>query len=129
MLTSKINKTVDFKNAFFKNKVLNKQILNQWRLIMILRKKIKRSVITNLSALVQVLFLMQKAFYNGREIILEAFENDIFPLPKQYLWGMEDWKEDDMDSSEYLPKKDESSTHCHHFSLKKELKKRQQKLV
>ena len=34
-------------------------------------------------------------------MILIAFENGIFPLPKQY--PSSDWKEDDMDSSKFLP--------------------------
>ena len=37
-------------------------------------------------------------------MILIAFENGIFPLPKQYPSNMDDWKEDEMDSSEFLPK-------------------------
>ena len=37
-------------------------------------------------------------------MILIAFENGIFPLPKQYPSSMDDWKEDEMDSSEFLPK-------------------------
>ena len=34
-------------------------------------------------------------------MILITFENGIFPLPKQY--PSSDWKEDDMDSSKFLP--------------------------
>ena len=31
-------------------------------------------------------------------MILNAFKNNIFPLPKQYPSGMDDWEEDDIDS-------------------------------
>ena len=44
-------------------------------------------------------------FYKGRKMILIAFENDVFPLPKQYPSGMDDWEEDAIDSSQFLAKK------------------------
>ena len=46
--------------------------------------------------------LNAKEFYKGRKMILFAFESDIFPLPKQYP-SNSDCKEDDIDSSKFLP--------------------------
>ena len=41
-----------------------------------------------------------KEFYKGRKMVVIAFENGIFPLPKNYPSGMDDdWEEDAMDSS------------------------------
>ena len=42
-------------------------------------------------------------------MFLIAFENGIFPLPLQYPSGMDEWKEDEMDSSEFMPDEKESS--------------------
>ena len=42
--------------------------------------------------------LNAKEFYKGRKMILIAFENSAFPQPKQYPSGMDDWKEDEMNS-------------------------------
>ena len=47
--------------------------------------------------------LNAKEFYKGRKMILITFENGIFPFPKQYP-SESDWKEDEMDSSEFLPR-------------------------
>ena len=44
-----------------------------------------------------------KEFYKGRKMIHIVFENDIFPLPKRYPSVMDNWKEDEMDSSQFLP--------------------------
>ena len=49
--------------------------------------------------------LNAKEFYKGRKMILIAFENDMFPLPKQYPSDMDDWEKDHIDSSQVLPKK------------------------
>ena len=38
-------------------------------------------------------------------MILIAFENGAFLLPKQYPSGMDGWKEDEIDSSNILPNK------------------------
>ena len=39
-------------------------------------------------------------------MILIAFENNVFPLPKQYPSGnVDDWKEDEMDSTHIIPEK------------------------
>ena len=34
-----------------------------------------------------------REFYKGRRMIIAAFENGVFPLPKQYSSGMHEWKE------------------------------------
>ena len=47
--------------------------------------------------------LNAKEFYKGRKMILITFENGIFPFPKQYP-SESDWKQDEMDSSEFLPR-------------------------
>ena len=47
-------------------------------------------------------FTKEEKFYKGRKIIRIAFENDAFPLPKQYPSGINDWKKDEMDSSHIL---------------------------
>ena len=47
--------------------------------------------------------LNAKEFYKGRKMILITFENGIFPFPKQYP-SESDWKEDEVDSSEFLPR-------------------------
>ena len=44
-----------------------------------------------------------KEFYKGRKMILTVFANSAFPQPKQYPSGMDDWKEDEMNSSYVLP--------------------------
>ena len=41
---------------------------------------------------------MKKKIFKGRKMILNASKNNIFPLPKQYPSGMDDWEEDDIDS-------------------------------
>ena len=39
-------------------------------------------------------------------MILIAFENNVFPLPKQYPSGnVNDWKEDEIDSTHIIPEK------------------------
>ena len=51
--------------------------------------------------------LNAREFYKGRKMILSACENSIFPLHKQYSSGIHVWREDEMDSSEFLPEEDE----------------------
>ena len=47
-----------------------------------------------------------REFYKGRKMILFAFENSLYPLPKQYPSGnADDWKEDEMDSTHTIPEK------------------------
>ena len=45
-------------------------------------------------------------FYKGRKIILIAFENNVFPLPKQYpSENIGDWKENEIDSTHSISEK------------------------
>ena len=48
-----------------------------------------------------------KEFYKGRKVILMAFENDAFPLAKQYPVKDSDhgWREDELDSPYIIPEK------------------------
>ena len=49
--------------------------------------------------------LNAREFCKGRKMILIAFENNLFPLPKQYpSENIDDWKEDEMDSTHIIPK-------------------------
>ena len=44
-------------------------------------------------------------FYKGWREILIAFEENIFPLPKPYVFGENEWKEKDIPSNEkFMPK-------------------------
>ena len=47
-----------------------------------------------------------KCFYKGRSEILLAFEENIFPLPKPYVFGEREWKEKDFDKKKkiFMPK-------------------------
>ena len=47
--------------------------------------------------------LNAREFYKGRKMIIIEFENGIFSLPRKYPSGMDDWKEDEMNSSEFMP--------------------------
>ena len=57
---------------------------------------------------------------------LNAFKNNIFPLPKQYPSGMDDWEEDDIDSWQCLRKE---SNMLLSFQRKKKTKKEKPKKV
>ena len=70
-------------------------------------KTIKASTLLLLLHKKQVLFSLPRYFYKGRKMILSAFENCIFPLPKQYPSVMHGWREDEIDSSGVLPEEDE----------------------
>ena len=49
--------------------------------------------------------LKAKDIYKGRKEILIAFEENIFPLPKPYVFGENEWKEKDIPSNEkFMPK-------------------------
>ena len=47
--------------------------------------------------------LNAKEFYKGRRMILSAFENGAFSLPRQYSSGMHGWKQDEMNPLYILP--------------------------
>ena len=49
--------------------------------------------------------LNAREFYKGRREILIAFEENMFPLPKPYLFGKNEWKERDFFGNEkFMPK-------------------------
>ena len=74
----------------------------------------------------QILFLMKENFTKKEKCFI-AFENDVCPLPKQYPSCMDDWEGDDMNSSLFFPRTMNLALYYHNFSLKKELKQKEQK--
>ena len=57
-------------------------------------------------------------FYKGRKMILIAFENNVFPLPKQYpSANVNDWKENEMDSTHIILRK--LMNYYHQLSIEK----------
>ena len=49
--------------------------------------------------------LNTRELYKGRREILIAFEEDMFPLPKLYVFGENEWKERDIpDNEKFMPK-------------------------
>ena len=47
-----------------------------------------------------------REFYKGRKMILIAFENYVFPHPRQYpSENVNDWKEDEIDSTHIILEK------------------------
>ena len=42
-------------------------------------------------------------FYKGRKKVLIAFEENIFPLPRPYVFGKNVWKEKDPGKEEFMP--------------------------
>ena len=49
--------------------------------------------------------LNAREFYKGQREILIAFEKNIFPLPKPYVFDKNEWKEKDIPGNEkYMPK-------------------------
>ena len=51
-----------------------------------------------------VILLKAKEFYKGRKEVLIAFEENMFPLPKPYVFGENEWKERDLRKEEFMPK-------------------------
>ena len=47
--------------------------------------------------------LNAREFYKRRKMTNIALENGIFPIPRQYQSRMDGWKEDELDSSEFMP--------------------------
>ena len=45
-----------------------------------------------------------KEFYKGRTEILIAFGENMFPLPKPYVFGKNEWKERDLGNEKFMPK-------------------------
>ena len=48
--------------------------------------------------------LNAREFYKGRREILIAFEENMFPLPKPYVFGENEWKERDLSNEKLMPK-------------------------
>ena len=44
-----------------------------------------------------------KEFYKGRTEILIAFGENMFPLPKPYVFGKNEWKERDLGNKKFIP--------------------------
>ena len=47
--------------------------------------------------------LNARGFYKGRREILIAFEENIFPLPKPYVFAKDKWKERDLGNKTFMP--------------------------
>ena len=47
--------------------------------------------------------LNAREFYKGRREILIAFEENMFPLPKPYVFGENEWKEKDLGNKKLMP--------------------------
>ena len=50
------------------------------------------------------ILLNAREFYKGRREILIAFEENMFPLPKPYVFGKNEWKERDLGNEKFMPK-------------------------
>ena len=48
--------------------------------------------------------LNAKEFYKGRKEVIIAFEENMFPLPKPYVFGKNEWKERDLSREYFMPK-------------------------
>ena len=66
----------------------------------------QRNMEDMITRLEHIVLLNAIEFYKGRKMILIAFKNNVFPLPKQYPSGnANDWKEDKMDSTHTITEK------------------------
>ena len=50
------------------------------------------------------ILLTAREFYKGRKELIIAFEENIFPLPKPYVFGKNEWKERYLGKEEFMPK-------------------------
>ena len=50
------------------------------------------------------ILLNAREFYKGRKEVVIAFEENMFPLPKPYVFGKNEWKERDLTTKEFTPK-------------------------
>ena len=51
------------------------------------------------------ILLNAKEFYKGKKEVLIAFEENLFPLPKPYVFGENEWKEkDNLGNEKFMPK-------------------------
>ena len=49
------------------------------------------------------ILLNAREFYKGRREILIAFEENMFPLPKPYVFGKNEWKEKNFGNEKIMP--------------------------
>ena len=49
------------------------------------------------------ILLNAREFYKGRREILIAFEENMFPLPKPYVFGKNEWKEKNLRDEKLMP--------------------------
>ena len=49
------------------------------------------------------ILLNAREFYKGRREILITFEENMFPLPKQYVFGKNEWKEKNLGNEKLMP--------------------------
>ena len=49
------------------------------------------------------ILLNAKEFYKGKKEVLIAFEENLFPLPKPYVFGENEWKEKDLGNKKLMP--------------------------
>ena len=49
------------------------------------------------------ILLNAREFYKGRREILIAFEENMFPLPKPYVFGKNEWKEKNLGNEKLMP--------------------------
>ena len=49
------------------------------------------------------ILLNAKEFYKGKKEVLIAFEENLFPLPKPYKFGENEWKEKDLGNKKLMP--------------------------
>ena len=50
------------------------------------------------------ILLNAREFYKGRKEVIIAFEENMFPLPKPFLFGKNEWKERHLGKEEFMPK-------------------------
>ena len=50
------------------------------------------------------ILLNAKEFYKGRREVIIAFEENMFPEPKPYVFGKNEWEERDLSREEFMPK-------------------------
>ena len=50
------------------------------------------------------IILNAREFYKGRREILIAFEENMFPLPKPYVFGKNEWIEIDLGNEKFMQK-------------------------
>ena len=49
------------------------------------------------------ILLIAREFYKGRKEVIIAFEENMFPLPKPYVFDKNKWKEKYLSKEEFMP--------------------------